>query len=105
MNYFVELSDAINSEKEMQNLVQVQEPTDDLSQRWAEIREKYPDGTNVIESIGDKITDTICTARREAKKKAKEEKAARRNANRYANQRRNSSSMVQPMKQYSRRAR
>lgn len=68
-------------------------------------REKYPDGTKVIESIGDKITDTICTARREAKKKAKEEKAARRNANKYANQRRNSSSMVQPMKQYNRRAR
>lgn len=43
MNYFVELSDAINSEKEMQNLVQAQEPTDDLSQRWAEIRAKYPD--------------------------------------------------------------
>lgn len=68
-------------------------------------REKYPDGTKVIESIGDKITDTICTARRAAKKKAKEEKAARRNANKYANQRRNSSSMVQPMKQYNRRAR
>lgn len=68
-------------------------------------REKYPDGTKVIESIGDKITDTICTARRAAKKKAKEEKAARRNANRHANQRRNSSSMVQPMKQYHRRAR
>ena len=68
-------------------------------------REKYPDGTKVIESIGDKITDTICTARREAKKKAKEEKAARRNANRHANQRRNSSSMGQPMKQYHRRAR
>ena len=68
-------------------------------------REKYPDGTKVIESIGDKITDTICTARREAKKKAKEEKAARRNANKYANRRRNSSSMVQPMKQYNRRAR
>ena len=68
-------------------------------------REKYPDGTKVIESIGDKITDTICTARRAAKRKAKEEKAARRNANKYANQRRNSSSMVQPMKQYHRRAR
>ena len=68
-------------------------------------REKYPDGTKVIESIGDKITDTICTARREAKRKAKEEKAARRNANKYANQRRKSSSMVQPMKQYNRRAR
>lgn len=68
-------------------------------------REKYPDGTKVIESIGDKITDTICMARREAKRKAKEEKAARRNANKYANQRRNSSSMVQPMKQYNRRAR
>ena len=68
-------------------------------------REKYPDGTKVIESIGDKITDTICAARRAAKKKAKEEKAARRNANKYANQRRNSSSMVQPMKQYNRRAR
>lgn len=68
-------------------------------------REKYPDGTKVIESIGDKITDTICAARREAKRKAKEEKAARRNANKYANQRRNSSSMVQPMKQYNRRAR
>ena len=68
-------------------------------------REKYPDGTKVIESIGDKITDTICTARRAAKRKAKEEKAARRNANKYANQRRNSSSMVQPMKQYNRRAR
>lgn len=68
-------------------------------------REKYPDGTKVIESIGDKITDTICLARRAAKKKAKEEKAARRNANKYANQRRNSSSMVQPMKQYNRRAR
>lgn len=68
-------------------------------------REKYPEGTKVIESIGDKITDTICTARREAKRKAKEEKAARRNANKYANQRRNSSSMVQPMKQYNRRAR
>lgn len=68
-------------------------------------REKYPDGTKVIESIGDKITDTICTARREAKKKAKEEKAARRNANKYANHRRNSSSMIQPMKQYNRRAR
>ena len=68
-------------------------------------REKYPDGTKVIESIGDKITDTICTARREAKRKAKEEKAARRNANKYANQRRNSSSMLQPMKQYNRRAR
>lgn len=68
-------------------------------------REKYPDGTKVIESIGDKITDTICTARREAKKKAKEEKAARRNTNKYANRRRNSSSMVQPMKQYNRRAR
>lgn len=68
-------------------------------------REKYPDGTKVIESIGDKITDTICTARREAKKKAKEEKAARRNANKYANRRRNSSLMVQPMKQYNRRAR
>lgn len=68
-------------------------------------REKYPDGTKVIESIGDKITDTICSARRAAKKKAKEEKAARRNANKYANQRRNSSSMVQPMKQYNRRAR
>ena len=68
-------------------------------------REKYPDGTKVIESIGDKITDTICTARREAKRKAKEEKAARRNANKYANRRRNSSSMVQPMKQYNRRAR
>ena len=68
-------------------------------------REKYPDGTKVIESIGDKITDTICAARRAAKKKAKEEKAARRNANKYANQRRNSSSLVQPMKQYNRRAR
>ena len=68
-------------------------------------REKYPDGTKVIESIGDKITDTICAARRAAKKKAKEEKAARRNANKYANQRRSSSSMVQPMKQYNRRAR
>ena len=68
-------------------------------------REKYPDGTKVIESIGDKITDTICAARRAAKRKAKEEKAARRNANKYANQRRNSSSMVQPMKQYNRRAR
>ena len=68
-------------------------------------REKYPDGTKVIESIGDKITDTICTARREAKRKAKEEKSARRNANKYANRRRNSSSMVQPMKQYNRRAR
>lgn len=68
-------------------------------------REKYPDGTKVIESIGDKITDTICAARRAAKRKAKEEKAARRNANKYANQRRNSSSLVQPMKQYNRRAR
>ncbi len=42
MNYFIELSDALNIKDDMQNLV-VENQTDDLSARWAQIRAKYPD--------------------------------------------------------------
>ncbi len=42
MNYFIELSDAVNIESDMKELIQTDQ-TDDLATRWAKIRAKYPD--------------------------------------------------------------